>query len=109
MAIIFLFMGLALGYAIAIGRKQKKPSLPQELPQQDSIPAQTPSSLADKIWYEAELDFLFKFNEKLSLSLGFQDASECIIGAAHDFLPIERAVLLIWDKNSQNLTLACAI
>ncbi|MFH1888929.1 MAG: ATP-binding protein [Candidatus Omnitrophota bacterium] len=70
---------------------------------------QAPSSLENKIWYEAELDFLFKFNEKLSLSLSFQDAVRCIAEAAHNFLPIERTVLLTWDKNSQNFTLAYAI
>jgi signal transduction histidine kinase len=107
--IIFFLIGLALGYTIAIRYQQKKLSLPQELPQQDSSPPQPPSCLEDKIWYEAELNFLFKFNEKLSLSLGFKDASECIAEAAHNFLPIERAVLLTWDKNSQNFRLACAI
>ncbi|MDD5552783.1 MAG: ATP-binding protein [Candidatus Omnitrophica bacterium] len=63
----------------------------------------------DKIWYEAELDFLFRFNEKLSLNLNFQDAARCITEAAHDFFPIERTALLTWDKNSKKLTLACAI
>jgi len=109
-AILFILLGLVLGYTIAIGSKQKKAApLPQKLPQRDSNPPQIPSCLEDKIWYEAELDFLFKFNEKLSLSLGFQDASQCITEAAHNFLPIERTVLLTWDKNSQNFTLACAI
>lgn len=108
--IIFTLIGLALGYSIAIWYKKKKAPLPQEFPQQDSIPPPPDSScLEDKIWYEAELDFLFKFNEKLSLSLGFQDAVRCIAEAAHNFFPVERTVLLRWDKNSQNLTLACAI
>ncbi len=107
--ILFILVGLALGYTIAIGCQQKKSPLPQELSQQDSSPPQTPSCLEDKIWYEAELNFLFKFNEKLSLSLGFQDAVQCIAEAAYNFFPIERTVLLTWDKNSQNFTLACAI
>jgi len=108
--ILFILIGAALGYTIAIGRQQKKPPLPRELPQQESSPPPpAPSCLEDKIWYEGELNFLFKFNEKLSLSLGFQDAVQCIAEAAHNFLPIERAVLLTWDKNSQNFTLACAI
>jgi len=107
--IIFFLIGLAFGYTIAIGCQQKKLSLPQELPQQDSSPPQPSSCLEDKIWYEAELNFLFKFNEKLSLSLGFKDAVQCITEAAHDFLPIERTVFLTWDKNSEKFTLACAI
>jgi len=107
--IILFILGLALGYKIAIGRQQKKVPLLQKLPQQDPSPPSTPSCLEDKIWYEAELNFLFKFNEKLSLSLDFKDISQCIAEAAHNFLPIERTVFLTWDKNSQNLTLACAI
>ena len=43
------------------------------------------------------------------MSLSFQDAVRCIAEAAHNFFPVERTVLLTWDKNSQNLTLACAI
>jgi len=116
MIIISILIGLALGYIIAIWYQHKKtpfpqesPQVPQESPQEDSRPPQEPSSLEDKMWYESELDFLFKFNEKLSLSLSFQDAVRCIAEAAHDFLPVERTVLLTWDKNSQNLTLACAI
>ncbi|MDP3042353.1 MAG: ATP-binding protein [Candidatus Omnitrophota bacterium] len=105
--ILFTLIGLALGYTMAIERQQKKP--PQELPKQNPWPPQAPSYLEDKIWYEAELNFLFKFNEKLSLSLSFQNVSQCITEAAHNFLPIERAVLLTYDKNSQNFTLACAI
>ena len=108
--IIFLFLlGLVLGYGISMRRRKKEPALPQTIPQQDSIPPQAPSCLEDKIWYEAELNFLFKFNEKLSLSLGFQDVSKCIAEAAHNFLPIERTVFLAYDKNSQKLKLACAI
>ena len=111
--ILFFSIGLALGYAIANSCQQKElpPPIPvpRELSQRDHNPPQAPSCLEDKIWYEAELNFLFQFNEKLSLSLGFQDAVQCIVEAAHNFLPIKRAVLLTWDKNSENLTLACAI
>ena len=112
MATLALILGLLIGYAIAkvfIFAKEK-PSF-QIIPQQvvSPPPPPDPSCLEDKIWYEGELNFLFKYNEKLSLSLGFQDAVQCIAEAAHNFLPIERAVLLMWDKNSQNFTLACAI
>ncbi len=107
--ILFILIGLAFGYAIGIRRQRKKLSLPRKLPQQDYSPPQNLSGLEDKVWYEAELNFLFKFNEKLSLNLGFQSVLQCIVEAAHNFLPIERAVILTWDKDSQNLTLACAI
>ena len=107
--VIFTLIGLALGYTIAIEYQQKKTPLLQKFPQQDSSPPQTPSWLEDKIWYEAELNFLFQFNEKLLSAFSFQDVVQCIAEAAHNFLPIERAVLLTWDKHSEKLTLACAI
>ncbi|MDD4981123.1 MAG: ATP-binding protein [Candidatus Omnitrophica bacterium] len=111
--ILFVSIGLALGYAIAMSRQQKKqplhPPFPRELPQQDPGPQQAPSCLEDKIWYESELNFLFKLNEKLFSALGFKDVARCIAEAAHDFLPIERTVLLTWDKDSEKLTLACAV
>ncbi len=74
--ILSILIGLALGFAVAIRCQQKKGHLPQNLSQQDSIPPQASSYLEDKIWYEAELNFLFKFNEKLSSNLGFQDVSQ---------------------------------
>jgi len=99
-----------LGYTIAIKRQQNKPSLPpSKSPQQDVSLPQNTSYLEDKIWYEAELNFLFKFNEKLFSAFSFQDVLQRIAEAAHNFLPIERTVLLTWDKNSEKLTLACAI
>jgi len=110
MATLALILGLLVGYAIAkvfIFTKEK-PSF-QIIPPPVVSPPPPPSCLEDKIWYEAELNFLFKYNEKLSLSLNFQDAVQCIAEAARNFLPIERSVLLMWDKNSQNFTLACAI
>jgi signal transduction histidine kinase len=109
MIIIYILIGLALGYIIAIRYQQKKTPFLREAPQEVSKPAPEPSRLEDKIWYESELDFLFKFNEKLSLNLSFQDTVRCIAEAAHDFLPVERTVFLTWDKNSENLTLAYAI
>lgn len=110
--IVFILIGLAIGYykipAKPIKCQQKEP-LPKKLPQQEPVSPQNPSCLEDKIWYEAELNFLFKFNEKLFSAFGFQGVAQCIAEAAHNFLPIERTVLLTWDKNSEKLTLACAI
>ncbi|MFA5177197.1 MAG: ATP-binding protein [Candidatus Omnitrophota bacterium] len=109
--LLFFLAGLALGYAITTAYQRQGALFPQKFPQPDVIssPQQNPSYLEDKIWYEAELNFLFEFNERLFLAQGFQDVLQCIAEAAHNFLPIERAVLLTWDKNSEKLTLACAI
>jgi signal transduction histidine kinase len=68
-----------------------------------------PSYLADKIWYESELNFLFEFDKKLISAVKAEDVIKCITEAAHNFLPIERTVLLSWDKNSGTFTPACAI
>ncbi|MDD5409518.1 MAG: ATP-binding protein [Candidatus Omnitrophica bacterium] len=109
MIILFLLIGILSGFMLAVSLRQKKPSQPQELPRQEPIPQQNTSYLEDKIWYETELDFLFKFNEKLISAFGMQDAVRCITEAAHNFLSIERTVFLTWDKNSEQFTLACAM
>lgn len=116
MIIIFILLGLALGYIIAIQHQKKKalPAPPPETPQKIyTLPAsplpQDSSYLEDKIWYEAELAFLFKFNERLSSNLTFKDTVRCIAEAAYNFLPVERTVLLMWNKDSQHFTLAYAI
>lgn len=107
--IIFILIGLVFGYRLAIAHQQKKAPVSQKLPQQVPALPQNPSYLEDKIWYEAELNFLFKFNEKLFSAFGFQNVTQCIAEAAHNFLPIERVVFLTWDKNSEKFTLAYAI
>jgi len=106
--IIFTLIGLVIGYSISARRQQNK-LVPQKLQQQDPTPPQNHTYLEDKIWYEAELNFLFKFNEKLFSAFSFQAVAQCIAEAAHNFLPIERTVLLTWDKNSEKLTLVCSI
>jgi len=112
--IIFTLIGLAVGYAIASRHQKKETPLPREFPHKIYTPPASPlppdsSCLEDKMWYEAELDFLFKFNEKLSSNLTFEDTVRFIAEAAHNFLPVERTVLLMWDKDLQNLTLAHSI
>jgi len=106
--IIFTLIGLVIGYSIPARRQQKQP-LPQKSPQPALAPPENPSCLEDKIWYESELNFLFKLNEKLFSALGFKEVAQCIAEAAHDFLPIERTVLLTWDKDSEKLTFASAV
>jgi signal transduction histidine kinase len=110
MIIIFTLLGLIFGYLIAVAFQQNKKPLPQEPPplQQDLSPPQNPSYLEDKMWYEGQLNFLFKFDEKLISALGLQDVVHCITEAAYNFLPIERTVFLTWDKDSEKFNFACA-
>jgi len=112
--IIAILTGLALGYILAAVFQRKKippPRNPDQhnLPQQVFPPQQSPSYLEDKIWYESEMEFLFKFNEKLISSFSPQDVIQSITEAAHNFLPIERTVFLSWDKSPEKLVLECSI
>ncbi|MFA5224910.1 MAG: ATP-binding protein [Candidatus Omnitrophota bacterium] len=109
MIILFLLTGILFGFVLAVSLRQKKPPQTQELPQQQPVPQQNSSYIEDKIWYETELDFLFKFNEKLISAFGYQDAVRCITEAAHNFLSIERTVFLAWNKDTEKFTLACAM
>jgi signal transduction histidine kinase len=109
MVILFLLIGVLIGYLLAVSLRQKNPPRATRPPQQEPEAPQKTSYLEDKIWYETELDFLFKFNEKLVSALGIQDAVRCITEAAHNFLSIERTVFLSWDKNAKQFTLACAM
>ena len=106
MIVIFALIGFVFGYTIAMVHQRKKKVIPQklpsqELPPQDDSRRQEPSYLEDKMWYEEELNFLFKFDEKLISAVSFQDVIKCITEAAHDFLPIERTLFLVWDNYLQ--------
>lgn len=108
MVILFLLIGFLSGYLLAVSLRKRKPSFVRELPQEHASGQKT-SYLEDKIWYETELAFLIKFNEKLISAFGLQDAVRCITEAAHNFLSIERTVFLTWDKDSGQFTVACAM
>ena len=64
--IIAVIVGLAIGYAIA-AVYQKKPHLSPDISPQTPPEPQDESYLDDKMWYEAELNLLFKFSEQLSV------------------------------------------
>lgn len=111
-------LGLVTGYMVStLIRRKKKPVPPER--SKPAVPppssSESPASpvglsfLEEKMWYEGEINFLFKFNEKLIAARGFQDVTRCIAEAAHNFLPIEHTVLLTWDKNTQTFTPACVI
>ncbi|MGD9015288.1 MAG: ATP-binding protein [Candidatus Omnitrophota bacterium] len=106
--IIAVIVGLSFGYAIAIVYQEKqRPSLdtsPQTPPELQNV-----SYLEEKIWYESELNLLFKFSEKLSITTGYKKVAQCITETVHNFLPVERSVLLIRNRDTQALELACAI
>jgi len=111
MIIVFILVGLILGYLIAFVMQRKKTPLPlpPKHPQHDIVPPQSPSYLEDKMWYEGQLDFLFKFSEKLISALNLQNIVQHITETAYNFLPVERTAFLTWDKNTAKFSLACAV
>jgi putative nucleotidyltransferase with HDIG domain len=66
------------------------------IPDKDSI-------VEDKLWYESALEFVFKFNEALSLSLERQKVIDFLNEGARNFLYVEHSVLLLWDKEAAGL------
>jgi signal transduction histidine kinase len=106
--IIAVIVGLSIGYAIAVVYQEKQRLSPDISPQTPPAP-QNVSYLDDKMWYEAELNLLFKFSEQLSMTTDYKKVAQCIAEAVHNFLPVERSVLLMRDRDTQALVLACAI
>jgi HD-GYP domain-containing protein (c-di-GMP phosphodiesterase class II)/uncharacterized membrane-anchored protein YhcB (DUF1043 family) len=108
MIIIAVIVGLAIGYAIAVVYPKKQRLSLDISPQTPPVP-QNVSYLDDKMWYEAELNLLFKFSEQLSITTDYKKVTQHIVEAAYNFLPVERSVLLMLDRDAQTLVLACAI
>lgn len=111
MAILSFLIGILFVCALEalLRRKKQTPADRQGPAPGVSAPAINPSYLEEKIWYETELDFLFRFNEKLVSALGVKEAVRCITEAAHNFLSIERTVFLSWNNDSQKFILSCAL
>ena len=120
--VLGILIGLLIGYKIreAISAQKAASLSPQPLNKLPNItlpdkvkiasPASPPASiLEDKMWYESEMEFIFSFNETLSLTLERSKVVKCITEAAYNFFSAERSVLLLWDKESQLLKVECAI
>jgi len=110
MAILVLILGLAFSYAIInVFKFKKEKPFSRAIPQPVVVPPpQDNTYLEDKMWYEGQMNFLFKFNEKLISAVGLQNVVQCITEAAYNFLPIEHTVFLTWDKNTEKFTFACS-
>jgi len=108
--ILSVFLGLIVGYKVAENIYKKKTFHILQLPKTQVNNLQTtPSLLEDKIRYESELEFIFKFNETLSLTLERERVIQHITETAHNFLAVERSVLLLWHKDTQSLTIEFAL
>lgn len=109
MIILYVFLGLIVGYKIAEAIYKNNMSFSARPTKKQASTFQAPSLLEDKMWYESETEFIFKFNEMLSLTLEREKVVKCIIEAAYNFLPVERSVLLLWDKDAQRLKIEGAM
>lgn len=59
--------------------------------------------LEEKIWYKEELAFLFKLNEKMSLSLDKSSIARHLVEEVRNFMNTADCVLLLEDKNSEDI------
>jgi putative nucleotidyltransferase with HDIG domain len=60
-------------------------------------------ALEDKLWHEGEVEYIFSLNEQLALSLNRNKIAKCIVESVYKFLSVQKAVLLLLDKDSQEL------
>ncbi|MBN1794878.1 MAG: HD domain-containing protein [Candidatus Omnitrophica bacterium] len=115
--LLFLVFGFTVGFRIAevIYRRQtrlfqemlrRRSRAPAILPAQ---PAQPVLESEDMLWHEEETSFIFKLNEKLSLTLDRSRFARCIVENAYEFLYVEKAILLLVDQHTQKLKVAYAI
>jgi putative nucleotidyltransferase with HDIG domain len=65
--------------------------------------------LEDKLWYEQEAEFVFVLNEQLSLSFNRDKVATYIVEGVHKFLYVRKTILLLLDKDSEELKIAHAI
>jgi putative nucleotidyltransferase with HDIG domain len=106
--ILSIILGFALGaiFSSAIYKKRRSPvSLPHRQKISTPVP---PSLLEEKIWYQKEMEFVFNLDEKLSVTLDHQKIAQHLVEAAYNFLGLQRSILLLWDKNNDNLTIEYA-
>jgi putative nucleotidyltransferase with HDIG domain len=109
--VLAALFGIYIGYRLAglkPARHRPKIIPPAKFPQ--TVSSANPeyisikeSILEDKLWYESALEFIFKFNEALSLSLERQKVIDFLNEGARNFLYVERSILLLWDKEALGL------
>ncbi len=63
----------------------------------------------DKVWHEAETGFIFQLHEKIAGTLVKESVVEDIIEGVHNFLNVKQTILLLPDKNTNELKIASAI
>ena len=107
--LLWAFIGILIGYKISTIIYKKNLSYFYKIPKPQEDILGKESLVEDKIWYESALEFVFRFNEGLSLNLERQRFIQFLTEGARNFLNVERSVLLLWDKESAGLIVAGAI
>jgi putative nucleotidyltransferase with HDIG domain len=75
---------------------------------QQSIFPREAAVLEEKMWYEEELNFLFKLNEKISLALGKNTIAAHLVEEVQRFMNTTTCVLFLADDNTGDLKVESA-
>lgn len=101
--ILFLVSGLIIGFKAAQIIYQRRIKSPHSKIQP------TESVLEDTLWHEQETEFVFKLNEQLSLTFERDKAAKYIVEGVDKFLYAQKTVLLLLDKNIEELKIEYTI
>lgn len=105
----FLFILIKVAYIL-----QDKRRNPEIIPNAaataapERIFSREASSLEEKMWYEEELTFLFKLNEKISLALGKNTIAAHLVEEVQRFMNTASCVLFLADDNNGDLKVEAA-
>lgn len=118
--IIYLILGLFIGIIttrIFTPKKKIKTEVkinpvlaaPKVFTASSIIPEPPPSLTEDKLWYEEEAVFFFRFNEKVYLVLEKEKICHCMLEEVHNFFNANDSALLLLNQNTGDLTVECAL
>ncbi|MFA6281483.1 MAG: HD domain-containing phosphohydrolase [Candidatus Omnitrophota bacterium] len=68
-----------------------------------------PSELEEKMWHEAETDFIFQLHEKIVTTFRREIVIKDIAQGVHNFINVNQTILLSFDKIAKELKVASAI
>ncbi|MDD2702457.1 MAG: HD domain-containing protein [Candidatus Omnitrophica bacterium] len=115
--VVFFVTGFMVSKVLSEDKKKNPgtPPVPSEI-HPDEIPPPSPlgkpldkpldmksSELTEKMWHEEEASFIFRLNEKITLTLNKEVIARTIVKAVYDFLNAEACVLYLLDESSQRL------
>ncbi len=106
--IVTFIVGILVGVAVAgaffpkvkdaLLRRRKGPSFVQS-----STKSSVQLDIEGKLWHEQETDFMLRLNETLSLYTDSTKVIKNVVEGIHDFFFVQRTVLLLADKETEEL------